>query len=406
MNKKLGMAVAGAVMAFGASAANAGITIPAGDWTIDIGGNVNAFYTYNKGDDAAQSVVGGIAANASTGQDNATNINTGLLPSAIGIGGKTRQNDLDIAFQFTFFPGVSSDRSVVGGATDSAFGTNSLNIRQVYLTFGDASWGSIKVGRDLGIFGSDAILNDQTLLGVGGLGQGSGTTTLGRIGTGFIYADWNAQISYMSPNWNGFSFKAGVFDPWDSIGLSVVGTPGTVPIGGTAKESSPQFQGQLAYEWTGDVSGKVWTGFITQDFDSADRAKGWELGGKVGFSGLTLVGYYYDADSVGTTGFGVGAHDANGNGRDSDGWYVQAAYVLPTIGTKIAASYGESKLDKASGEADSLNLEENNMWTVGVYHPLTKSLNLVAEYNNVESKAHNGVDNESDSVSFGAIMFF
>ncbi|PKO26074.1 MAG: porin, partial [Betaproteobacteria bacterium HGW-Betaproteobacteria-8] len=50
MNKKLGMAVAGAVMAFGASAANAGITIPAGDWTIDIGGNVNAYYTNTRFD--------------------------------------------------------------------------------------------------------------------------------------------------------------------------------------------------------------------------------------------------------------------------------------------------------------------------------------------------------------------
>ncbi|MFM6978526.1 MAG: porin, partial [Methylophilaceae bacterium] len=44
MNKKLGLAVAGAVLAL-STTANAGITIPAGDWTVDIGGNVNAFYT-------------------------------------------------------------------------------------------------------------------------------------------------------------------------------------------------------------------------------------------------------------------------------------------------------------------------------------------------------------------------
>ena len=37
---------AGALVAF-SSAANAGITIPAGDWTVDIGGNVNAYYTHN-----------------------------------------------------------------------------------------------------------------------------------------------------------------------------------------------------------------------------------------------------------------------------------------------------------------------------------------------------------------------
>ncbi len=39
--------------------------------------------------------------------------------------------------------------------------------RQAFLTFGDKSWGSIKLGKDLGIYASDAILNDMTLLGVG-----------------------------------------------------------------------------------------------------------------------------------------------------------------------------------------------------------------------------------------------
>ena len=42
--------------------------------------------------------------------------------------------------------------------------------RQAFLTFGDKSWGSVKVGKDLGIFGSTAILNDMTLLGVGSNG--------------------------------------------------------------------------------------------------------------------------------------------------------------------------------------------------------------------------------------------
>ena len=42
--------------------------------------------------------------------------------------------------------------------------------RQAFLTFGDKSWGSVKVGKDLGIFGSTAILNDMTLLGVGSQG--------------------------------------------------------------------------------------------------------------------------------------------------------------------------------------------------------------------------------------------
>ncbi len=43
MNKNIKLAVAGAILALTASAAQAGIIIPAGDWTLDIGGNVNTY---------------------------------------------------------------------------------------------------------------------------------------------------------------------------------------------------------------------------------------------------------------------------------------------------------------------------------------------------------------------------
>ena len=240
MNKKLSMAVAGAVMAFGASAANAGITIPAGDWTIDIGGNVNTFYTRTNADGALQ-----------TNGDDVQNVRTGLLPSAIGFGGKTRQNDLDIAFQFTFFVGADDNNGGVSA------GNNSLNVRQAFGSFGDASWGTIKFGRDLGIYGSDAILSDMTLLGVGVGATGTGgSSTLGRIGSGYIYADWVGQISYASPNWNGFSFAVGLRDPW---------TTGSA----TARNDDLGFEGKATYEWAGDVSGKVWLGAISQKIDDA-----------------------------------------------------------------------------------------------------------------------------------------
>ena len=52
MNNKIKLAVAGAVLS-AASVANAGIVIPAGDWTMDINGNVNIFATMTKADDTA-----------------------------------------------------------------------------------------------------------------------------------------------------------------------------------------------------------------------------------------------------------------------------------------------------------------------------------------------------------------
>ena len=59
MNKTIKLAVAGAVLS-AASIANAGIIIPAGEWTMDINGNVNMFATMTKADDTATSS-GGIA---------------------------------------------------------------------------------------------------------------------------------------------------------------------------------------------------------------------------------------------------------------------------------------------------------------------------------------------------------
>jgi len=91
--------------------------------------------------------------------------------------------------------------------------------------------------------------------------------------------------------------------------------------------------------------------------------------------------------------------------RDSDGGYLQATYVLPTK-TKFGVAFGRSNLDRAAGEPTSALVKSNERLTVGLYHPLTKHLNLVAEYNDTESKAQNGDKNSASSGSLGAILFF
>ncbi|MGA1663798.1 MAG: porin, partial [Methylophilaceae bacterium] len=58
MNNKIKLAVAGAVLS-AASVANAGIIIPAGDWTMDINGNVNAFATWSDADKTKGTAVTG-----------------------------------------------------------------------------------------------------------------------------------------------------------------------------------------------------------------------------------------------------------------------------------------------------------------------------------------------------------
>lgn len=406
MNKKLGLAVAGALVAF-ASTANAGITIPAGDWTVDIGGNVNAYYTNVQTDTTNENGVTSSAANANT-------IGTGLLPAAFGIGAKTRQNDLDIAFQFSFFTGTSSGNNVlttnglnlVSGseASGGAAGNNTLNIRQAFLTFGDASWGTVKAGRDLGIFGSDAILSDMTLLGVGNGGPAGGSSTLGRIGSGYIYADWKGQFSYSSPNWNGFQFAAGVMENF-------------VPsyLGNQAYEANKKnlgYEAKATYDFAAnDVTGRVWVSGISQKTDDTSNSvsytsNGVDVGAKLAYQGFGLVGYYYDGKGLDSQNVLLqGLFNGNGEKSKDSGGYVQGTFVVPGIGTKLGASWGASYSKAANGTDFDF---ENESWIVGAYHPLTKSLNLVAEYTQQEvaNKAAGSTKTEKDTVSLGAILFF
>ena len=401
MNNKIKAAVAGAVLA-SASVANAGITWDAGEWTVDMNGNVNAYAIIADNKDST-SAVGALTTNKGN-DDTAASINTGLLPSWLGFTATTRQNDIDTSVTISFQPGASVKNSLSGGG-----GTEN---RQAFLTFGDASWGSVKVGKDLGIFGSTAILNDMTLLGVGSQGlvgsAGGTTTTLGRIGTGYIYADWNGQIAYTTPNMNGLSLTLGVMQPWNA---TASGTTNATSGSSSGDTDQFGFQGQGSFSWTGDFAGKVWAGFFSQEVTGLnaggdERAKAFEAGVSTTLANINLVAYAYSGEGVGTTALLRDGFSSDGKMRDSDGGYVQATYVIPT-GTKLGVSYGLSKLDDNAVDAGKGLVKENTMLTIGAYHPLTKHLNLVAEYSNVEAEAHDTVsDAESNIFSVGAILFF
>ena len=75
------------------------------------------------------------------------------------------------------------------------------------------------------------------------------------------------------------------------------------------------------------------------------------------------------------------------------------------IGTKLGLSYGRSQSEGDNNVYDA----ENKSWIVGAYHPLTKSLNLVAEYTDAEyDNIANiaGNDGEAKTIALGAILFF
>ena len=219
---KLVIAMGAAIWMIPISEALAGIDITAGDWKVDFSGNVNGFYVGATCDhNANTAVAGGLAC---TG-DNSASLRNGLLPAALVFSASSRQGDYDVDVTIGFYPGINSSAAagVNGAGQPSALQTPGIDARQAFFTFGDVSWGTVKIGRDIGLFGKDAILDDMTLLGMGTAAGNAapGNTSLGRIGVGYIYTDWEPQITYTTPTWSGFSASAGVFQPLDCSGTKL-----------------------------------------------------------------------------------------------------------------------------------------------------------------------------------------
>ncbi len=419
MNVRRGvLACAGALgLTLASQGAGAFGMMDVGEWKVEFSGNVNGFLSnVDCSSDTTGPVLGGLACGSISGGDyKDTNIRTGLLPSWLGFHAERTEGNTKYGVTLGFQPGIDSNSGIAGAPIDGGLGLNSSNFRQVFLEW-SGGWGGIKIGRDLGIFGSDAILSDMTLLGVGtvsDLTRGGGNTTLGRIGVGYVYADWKGQIQYSSPKFGGFSFNLAVVDPWGLVDLS-----GASSNAADFNQEAPDFlasngwEGKVNYAWEGDFNGKVWASFIYQKVESStfdsETAKGYDVGAKVGFKGLEAVGYYYKGDGVGTTDFLFDAMDVAGNMRDSDGYYVQLTWKLPGIGTKLGASFGASNLDETSVDqivAPDL-LDKNESYVLGVYHPLTSALNLVLEYTHTESTAHSGNKAEESAIALGAILFY
>ena len=448
MNKNIKVAVAGAVLALSTSAANAGIVIPAGEWTLDVSGNVNMYSVWANSKGSA-AVTGGISGSEAGGRTN-NSMTNGLLPNFLSLSASTRQNDLDVSWTISLQPG-SSNSSALNGVGSANNG--GLNNRQAFITFGDKSWGSVKVGKDLGIFGSDAILGDITLLGVGGTfgnATTAGNTTLGRIGSGYIYADWKPQIAYTTPNMSGFQATVGMSQAFKSN--SIVGTyvsdDSTTYIYSAVsngKNANVAYEGKASYSFAqGDVAGKVWVSGIAQhvgsmvgvmsgvprasghipyanapfgvgDGNSDSMAYAGDAGLNMKAGNIDFTAYGYGGKGIGTTGQflnGYGYNDNSGKyeARQSYGGYVQAIYTLPTK-SRVALSYGESRLDRASGETkfdDSMDylVRSNSQWNTMFIHPLTKHLNLIAEFAHVKSENQIGEENKTNAGSLGAILFF
>jgi predicted porin len=364
------------------------VDIKAGDWTVSVGGNVNAYYTFV---DCDGGQVGGLALGGQAlgcgGKDSRTTIGNGLLPSGLVTSASSTQGGYDIKALIGIYAHT---------ATDSAIAQNSgVDVRQAFFTFGSAGLGTVKLGRDYGIFGANAILNDMTLLGVGAPVQATqrGRVALGHIGAGYAYLNHYGQVAYTLPAMaSGLTVDLGLMSPVDD-------TPIVAPSAYSAA-STPQFQGQLTFK-QGDI--KAWLGAKAQRFDARAPTT----------PHLTMraieAGVLYQAGPVGLL---LNVQRGRGLGILSDGDQgpVRSTHVLAQ-GTyklsdqlKVGLSYGHSK--NSEGSAGTGGLKSNANFTLGAYYALNSAITLVAEGGQTRSKAFAGPRDKMNGVALGGIIFF
>lgn len=389
MKKTTLATLVGAAAFAAAGAANATIVVGGeGGYEFSVDGNINQFFIATDQNNAG-------------GDQNNQGVANGLLPTFFGFNVKAPEiNGLTVGARVSISPSTNNGSYVKDN--------NSMEQREAFATV-DGSFGQIMLGKGLGLYAANNILLDQTLYGVGATGftaagdQNTGTTSLGRIGYGYDYANWRSQIRWTSVDMNGFQVALAIADGDDF--LEAARAPNY--------EKDPRYEASISYASAFDGgSFKLWLDGMTQkvsyENNGSIKAHAYTVGGQLVLGGFEAVAAYYDGKAQGIGGLGLGAFDVNGKERDGDGYYAQLGYRFGGQ-TFVAASYGESSLDRAetaSALEEFDNLDKNSMWTLGVYHDVTANLKLVAEYSRVETEYYNSwaKDAETDVLAIGGFI--
>jgi len=353
----------------------------AGEWDLSVGGIVNAYYTHTSC--SGSQAVGGLAlasqALGCAGTQGRTVIGNGLLPNALTTTAKTRQEGYDISATLMIGAAVA--------AGDAISNNNNVDVRQGFVTFGNADMGSVKLGRDYGLFGQSVILGDMTLLGAGAPVSATqrNRVTLGHIGSGYTYLGTYGQMAYSLPTSGGFSATIALMSPVDASGTSFIG------------RSEPQLQALVSAKFDG---GKVWAGLKHQKFEGPNNTAGFTMsGGELGAS-ITAGAFGLAANVQSGKGLGV-LSDGDSGDRKQTNLLIQATWQV-TPKAKLGLNWGESRLK----DGTATDLRSNSNVTAGLYYGLTKSLTLVTELSRTTSKPVSGSEAKMNGFAFGGIVFF
>lgn len=356
----------------------------AGGWTVSTDGRVNAFVSHVWGDDRPKGLesLNWVGFNESTSNGQAdgdgklrkTRIRSGYVPSTLAFNLRKQASEnfkvsgrVEIGFQI-----ANSDPTFVANPTW-------IQPRAVYLDLA-GKWGSVRAGRDFGLFSRSNLFMNYELGHAYGVGFPCAYEKMfggacGHVGFGTLWPDFHAQVTYSTP-WVGdaFQLSVGAFDPR------------TVPTYAWERTPLPRFETEAVakYNWKDGWGIKGWANGFYQTVGTAvdvkDPANAQVVIRRDEFSqaaygvGGGLQGYLgaFKAGASGYTGRGMDAFEAltfnpilvgqaavNADGtefrreqrrfRTSKGILVEASVTLGS--TTFMGGFGEAFLDRIPEDA-------------------------------------------------------
>ena len=436
IKRKIAIAAVPAVMALASTSVDSKILLMSQEgWEVSFDGAANAFIMKNSTSNVPDSSggTGNIAFDTYGGvtglnSHDDTSIVTGLLPNVWGMTLKApTANGLDVSARLGLYTHMN------GG--ENSLGNGQINIRE---TSGSVagSFGTVLVGRSLGIHQSNAILSDMLLFGVGAAASASNSnTTLGRIGLGYLYTDFKPQVSWTLPGMDAlggnFGAKVGLFDP-DDVVADTAGFSAT-------DKSSPRVEAQITYNGgLGDLGINLWvdgtyqnternedeasrrtsipavgnTAMAKVDRDTDVDSAGVGFGTKLTYQGFGLVatGFYGNALGIrgqrATGAGGNGALDDVGTERKSYGGYLQGTYDFGQ-GTSAGYSYGGNCLKRTGNDIQARGVMNcQTMHSGMIWHNVTDNFRLVAEGGFTEKTWYLADSEQEDSFGGVGAFFF
>lgn len=382
------LALASSAFCLLASSAAVAAEIEHGSWQLKFGGYINTHAIYVSCDRSGNTVAGN--ALLCTG-DNASAITNGYSPASFSMAATTERDGYSISAVVALEPGTTDNAAFNGNGDNRAY--------RAYLTVGNSNMGTIKAGRDYGVFGIDIVLEDMSLGGVGApaLIKSPLNTQLGAAGYGYIFTDRLSQITYSYAASNGINATFGVFQPLDLISF---GGNGYI---GDSGSKQPGVHGRLRYDFS---NGYLSSTFLQQDVSTplnSYSAYGVDVTAAFAIANNRFVVSAFSADGLGYYGLFIDAADANATPRESSGWFAQATHTRGA--TKFGVNYGVSSVKRTALDS-ALQLDEQKKLTVGVYHTLWELVTISAEVSDIRARNHQHESISNQAMSLGLALSF